>query len=445
MATSCSEDNTDLPPVEERIDQAIASLRNDLTAPSQGWRLEYQPTPDAGIFFMLLDFTPDGQVTIRSDVVDNDGEFFEQTLPYRIDNALGLELIFETFGVFHHLFVQDQASFGAEFEFIFVGKEDSNLIFESKTDFTLPTRIVFEPADSGDEELFARDVAENLEAFSGLTPQIFGATPPIQQVLFNDQGVSVFWSLDPSKRNIQADFASLGTTVEEIASNNIIPLGQNTGYALRDGSLVLQTPISFNLGGQFTISEIALNDFSMDGANVCPISPDDNPRYEGVAQGLGSATLLNSQFSSTGAGFQTNNVYSVNIFFVFDGEGNSLSEEGIIAELFPDIGGFIFLYGIDPIDPDLPSFSTGLILDDGGLLVREFEPTTTAINLVEVDFTDNFFFSESQEPGTEEKLTQVLDQIFEGGDMYAFDFPQQGLTVFRLFNPCNAHEIFLVL
>ena len=83
-----TDDGPNLPPFEERVNTAITTLRTDLTSPSLGWRLEYKPTPESGVFFMLLKFT-DKDVTIQSDVVANDGFFFEQTIPYRIDNALG--------------------------------------------------------------------------------------------------------------------------------------------------------------------------------------------------------------------------------------------------------------------------------------------------------------------------------------------------------------------
>jgi hypothetical protein len=80
-----------LPSVEERVTVAVNNLRDELTAPANGWRLEYQPTDASGIFYMLLEFDED-EVHIQSDVADNNGEFFEHTIPWRVDNALGLEL-----------------------------------------------------------------------------------------------------------------------------------------------------------------------------------------------------------------------------------------------------------------------------------------------------------------------------------------------------------------
>ena len=126
---SCSENNVgNLSSVEERVSVAVSNLESELTAPSDGWKLEYQPTNESGVFFMLLQFEKDNLVTIKSDLADNDGEFFDHEIPWRVDNALGLELILETYGLFHYLFEQDGATFGAEFEFVYQGKDGDNLI-----------------------------------------------------------------------------------------------------------------------------------------------------------------------------------------------------------------------------------------------------------------------------------------------------------------------------
>ncbi|MEQ8426085.1 MAG: DUF4302 domain-containing protein, partial [Cyclobacteriaceae bacterium] len=157
---ACTENNSDLPPVEDRVREAVEGLRGDLLAPADGWRLEYQPTPESGTFLILMKFGADGNVNIQSDVPDNGGEFFDHTIPYRIDNALGLELILETFGVFHHLFELDQATFGGEFEFLYKRKEDQNLIFQSLSDGFNPTILTFTPAGPNDQNEFARELSQ---------------------------------------------------------------------------------------------------------------------------------------------------------------------------------------------------------------------------------------------------------------------------------------------
>jgi hypothetical protein len=445
---ACTNDEEDnLPSVEERVAAAVNDLKNDLTAPPNGWRVNYQPTPQAGIFFMILDFDEDGMVTIKTDVVDNDGEFIKHTVPYRIDHAHSLELIFETYGVFHHLFEKDQASFGAEFEFLYSGKQGENLVFVSKSDLSNRTVMVFEPAGPGDETLLSTEIVENLDQFYGLTPQIFGRTPPIQQLILQDKNISVFWSIDPSKRVISVDMAGTGTTIEEIS--NKVPINHTTGYALMGGKLVLMDPLSFDIGGEsITIAEIELNDFNMNGESFCSLNTVNTPVYEGQIEGLGQVTIKKSLFSSKGADFQpmSSHPYSVNVLFVFDESGSSLLEEGIIGEKFPNATGFLFNYELE--SQELPANAVGFIVEDesgeGQFYLREFEPTVTEGNKIAIALTNNFYYSTTPAPEDEQNLIDITDKIFEGNEMYAFDLPVQGNKVFRLFNPCNQYELFLV-
>ena len=438
-----SDDSPKLPSYEERAGSAIATLRTDLTTPSDGWRLEYQPTPESGVFFMLLEFDND-QVRIQSDVVANDGFLFDQTIPYRIDNALGLELILETYCVFSYLFEQDQGTFGAEFEFIFKEKDGENLIFESKTDLSNPTILEFQPANSGDESLFSREIAANLDAFSTVSPKALTPEAPKQQIVLEDRGISIFWSLDNQKRTIVSQFAGEGTTIDEILVNGGILLNHNSGYALLDGFLVLQEPLLFSLAGQnITIDRIALEDFDMNAPNLCPTEPDNGPRYLGQSPGIGDVTMVSTLLTTSGQGFQPN-LFTVNVQFVFDGDGNSLSVDGVIADNFPNASGFIFIYGVELTNPAIPNYSVGLILESGDIYVREFEPTVTEINRVEIKLLNNFYHSGVALPGDQQGLTDVTDEIFAGGTTYAFEFPITGINVWRLFNPCNQYEVFLV-
>jgi len=442
---SCGNDEEDLPPIEERVSTAINGLKDKLTAPRNGWRLEYQPTEESGIFFMLLDFKENGEVNIQSDVADNDGEFIDQTITYRIDNALGLELIFETFGVFHHLFEQDNASFGAEFEFLYVGEEDENLIFESKSDFFIPSQIRFEQADANDDRIFSLELAENISFFEDVvTPRVFGADAPGQRLILKDRDITIFWSLDPVKRNVNVEFAAFGTTDEEIFSGGRLDISHSTGYSLRNDRLVLTEPLSFSLGRSLTISEFAFSDFSMTGPAFCELDSDNSPSYQGFAQGHGEVTMQSTLLTSRGSDF-TPNVYSVNVDFLFDGELNRLTDDnGIIAQKFPEASGFIIFYGVQLTDPDIPIYSLGIILSDGNLLLREYEPTNTKVNLIEFELTDGYFFSDGEPAGATEGLKAVTDEIFEGGNLYAFEIPLEGLELFKLFNPCNQYEIILV-
>ena len=188
-------------------------------------------------------------------------------------------------------------------------------------------------------------------------------------------------------------------------------------------------------------SIISLTNFDLTGPSICPGGISGSPRYSGQASGLGSAVILNSLLSTRGIVFQPN-VYSISSFFVFDNEGNSLTEMGILADEFPTFGGFVMFYGVELNDPTIPIYSVGLIRDDGELYLREYEPTTTEVNRIELSLTNDYYYTVTPTPREEQALADFTDEIFSGGTLYAFDFPQD--NVFRLFNPCNRYEIFLV-
>jgi hypothetical protein len=129
---------------------------------------------------------------------------------------------------------------------------------------------------------------------------------------------------------------------------------------------------------------------------------------------------------------------------VFNAAGESLLENGSIGQKFPTASGFIFLYGVPLIDPLIPIYSVGIIAEDGEIYVREFEPTSTAINLVKITLLDKYYYSATPPAGAEQNLKDITNEIFAGGEIYAFDLPVNGVTVFRLYNPCNKYEFFLV-
>lgn len=449
VLASCSVNNTDLPPVEERVKEAVDGLRFELLAPSNGWRLEYQPTEEAGTFLMLLNFDADGNVRIQSDVADNAGEFYDQTITYRIDNAQGLELILETFAVFHHLFELESATFGGEFEFLYKRKDGVNLIFESISDGANPTQLVFIPAGANDANEFSRELAANLEQFRISNPQILisSATKilPTQQLILNDRNISIFWNIDFSKRNLTVEFAGVGTTRDQVIAGNKVTLNQFSKYTFSNGKIVLDNPLSFGLNGQQqNISEITLTDFDFTGPDYCASgSNNTTPRYTGQDPSLGAVTLINTYLSNRGSEF-TPTVYTVNALFIFDDQGNSLLEEGSISQKFPNASGFVLFYGVPLNDPLIPIYSVGLIMDDGEIYVRAYQPTTTKVNLVQISLLDQYYYSATPPTGTEQDLKDITDEIFAGGEFYAFDEPIEGLKLFRLFNPCNKYEFFLV-
>ncbi len=444
---SCTtEEKQILPPYEDRVSEAASELMGELIVPENGWKVNYKPNPISGTYFVLLDFNEDGNVRIQSDLSADNGEYYDQTMPYRVDVALNTELILETYGFFHYLFEANQSTFGGEFEFIYKGKDGSNLLFESKSDQGVKTQLVFEPAGPNEDQLFSRELSENLEQFEGYNPYILGTLPALQHVILENQDISIYWELDPRQRMIGIGLAGEGNDIDEVfALDNFIEVFHISGYSLSGNKLILNVPFSFNLTGtNITIAELTLNQFTMDGPPICPSGSEGTPRYTGQINGVGPMTMETSLVSTGGFGFREDNVYTVNSFFVFDSLANSLVETGSIADYYPNAGAFAFLYGAPLINDSIPKYSTGIIDEIGDLHVRSFDSTITVGNRVNVALSNGYYFSSGITPEKILNINAVTDEIFEGGVIYAYEFPISGLVVFWLYNPCNRYEFALV-
>ncbi|MEO9803109.1 MAG: DUF4302 domain-containing protein [Reichenbachiella sp.] len=463
FVTSCSNDLEKLTPPAERTAAAINDLENDLIAPANGWTLNYQPTEESGVYYMLLNFNDDGSVRIQSDVPGDNDYFFDQTVAYRIDSRLNLELIFETYGVFHYLFEQNSSTFGAEFEFYYLDRENENLRFLSKSDnLSDQTIISLVPAGASAANVFSRELSENLLAYDTISSLFAGST---QQIALTDQNISIFWSIDVAQRNLTIRGVAEGlTTMEVITNDNMQELDHTTGYGFFNGKLVLSEPISFShAGSNYTFSEITLSNFTETGEVFCTGGTTNSPIYTGSSAGLGNATLYKTLFDVKGTEFvpQSESPYSVNVFFVADANGLSMSESenGSINKYFPEATGFGFNYGYVDTDADpQPQNAVGLYYeDDAGnqkIALRKFDVVATTGNKLEIQFTTSADPVDDYYPSTltaEERtnLGSITDEIFGvgGGEIFALYYPiptQPDLVVYALYNACNNYEFLLV-
>ena len=198
--TSCKDDEIAVfeKTADERVAEAIATLKQDLVSPANGWRLKYRPEDESGSFYVLLNFNEDNTVHIKSDLGSNDGQFFEQTVTYRIDSSLGLELIIETYSFFSFLFEQDDATFLAEYEFNFINKTpDEALVFNSKTDPGTPTILLFEQASADDVALLGTQLSTNLNIMSEDLNMIASSL----KLTYQNRDLSLFLVLDTFQAN----------------------------------------------------------------------------------------------------------------------------------------------------------------------------------------------------------------------------------------------------
>lgn len=452
---SCvSNDETTLEPAEDRISNAKTALVNDLIAPTHGWVLNYQPVPEAGIYYILLDFKDDGTVTIESDVSSESKDFYIDEIPFRVDARLNLELILETYGVFHYLFEQQASTFEAEFEFLYVEKEGENLIFASKSDLaTEQTILTFVPATADASNAFSREAQKNWSSYQASSPQFLGASPA-QQVSIPSENISVYWNINFLERKLEVSVAAEGASQNEVNNaNNFVIIDHITTYQIANDKLTLSDPFSFLINGKnYTVGEIELGNYNQSGEPVCHVSTEGSPLYEGVIPGIGTCIIYKTLYDYEGSFFVPNpdSPYSVNVLFVIDGNGFSLSQSGSINEHFPKAVGFAFNYGYlpNPEDPQEPPYAVGLYVEDsdGNIqsYLREFEMTTTNGNSIDINLLDNYYFSVTPKPNDQANLEAITNEIFAEGRLYASGVDTNGNTVFRLYNPCNQYEVYLV-
>ncbi len=198
ITSSCGNNDEELifdKTADERVAEARADLQQKLTAPANGWIVRYQPVSESGAYNVLLNFDADGGLRIRTDFGANDNEFYDQANTYRVDNSLGLELIFESYSFFSYLFEQNQATFEAEYEFVYVNETpNGELVFTSKTDlsFTSSTIVVLEPAPDNAEQLLGRALNADLETLSST----LGVVSPVYRLSYLDRDLSLYLSLN---------------------------------------------------------------------------------------------------------------------------------------------------------------------------------------------------------------------------------------------------------
>ncbi len=441
------DDDPKLPSVEERVSEAIGSLQDALEDPANGWQLAYRPTNETGAFLILMDFNPDGTVRIQSDVSANGGEFRDHVVSYRIESSQGIELILETYGVFHYLFELEQNSFGAEFEFEFVEEQGSDLVFRSKSDggFDITT-LVFEEAGP----TAANSITE--DALNFLRQGIFHTDN-----LGNTGGVGHFNFYIPSTNHTISATFDLGRRVVKfigiaegadeasiIATNSIQTLDLETPFSLFNESVVLdESQVITFAGSTYTINQIPIGNFSTSQSSFCAGEQETIVNLSGTA-GFGSFTATSSLFQSSNS-FQPDpsGVYGVNPFFVYDENDSSILED--IQVVFPDVVAFQVYYGLALADSVFNGvgFVTLDEFNNADFYLRGFDVTQTG-NFFQLTFNNNNLITNDDATAEElAGLDQLTDLIFSGGNFYVLEIVNQG-GLFEFYNPCNKYKGFLL-
>ena len=135
----------------QRFQQNQAELRQELTSPEQGWKVVYYTNDKKfGGFIILMKFTPEGLVTMNSDIGATTSS---TTSKYEIKWGQGTLLSFTTKNHIHELSDSAKGETGVgyegNFEFIYFGKEGNKLKFKTQRSDT-EQFVYFEPATAQD-------------------------------------------------------------------------------------------------------------------------------------------------------------------------------------------------------------------------------------------------------------------------------------------------------
>lgn len=418
---------------DERAQSAITNLEQRLTAPANGWVLRYKPVSESGRYVVLFDFNEDGSVRIQTDFGVNDNEFYDQTITYRVDNSLGLELILETYSFFSYLFEQNGASFEAEFEFNYVNETpDGALVFNSKSDLSSRTILAFEPAPDNAESLLGRQLNNNLESLS----ESLGLVSSVYRLDYSNRDLALFLSLNTFLRTVDFTYAS-SSAGERGESINF-----STGYTAEGNSLILDEPLlSTYRGTEVNVS--AINFQSLTDAPTIDKCGQPTPvqQYTATLEESGeSVALLPTLFDPGGAQLQDlSEIFVAGVGGMYD-NGVSVGQQ-----VFDATGGAVnfVVYHIQNRQDSFFAMGYLLQLDDGGfsIPVKEFTPTYEG-NQVAFGFAPDYSFTNGDTTVTlnTDALDTYLNNITEGGQTRLI---QTGEMRYELFNPCTGWSVLL--
>jgi hypothetical protein len=432
---ACKEDEVSVfeKTADERAAEAIANLKADLVAPANGWRVKYKPEEQSGEFYVLMDFDENDKVTIKSDLGAEGGEYFEQTIPYRIDNSLGLELILETYSFFSFLFEQEAATFGAEYEFNFVNKTpDGALVFNSKTDLAAPTIILFEEASAADENLLGVTLASNLNAMANDLDKFTSSLV----LTYQNKNLVLYISLNELSRTLTIISASLKSNTQTVQTLNF-----NTSYLIEGDEIIFDQPLQRTiLGNAITIGSLNLNTIQESSVGICA-EPITFHTYSGTTSANDAVVLETSLFDVNGASFANlSDFYFSPLVYIFD-NGRSMN-----TEIMEDIAGALELhmyYGYDIGGGEL-LYGIGFVIQnvDGSITfaLREFAPVLNG-NQITFNFEPTITIFGSPTQANTENINIYLNALTQGNNTYVFKLNE---GVYEFHNPCTGWSFVLI-
>lgn len=436
MLLSCREDDVNLfdKTADERAAEAISNLKQELISPPNGWKVKYTPQDGSGSYYVLMRFSENNKVVIETDLGADNGKYFEDTVAYRIDNSLGLELIIENYSFFSFLFEQDQATFGAEYEFNYVNKTPDNaLVFNSKSDISTASIIVFEPASAEDLNLLGTDLAGNLNIMA----QDLDKFTSSLKLTYLNRDLALYISMDELRRTLTVTSASLQSN-----TSNIQSIGFTTPYIIKGDSIVFDEPLQGAiLGSAVAIKSLQLNSITEGTVSICA-EPLTLHSYSGVTSSNEPVVLETTLLDINGKSFaQTSDFYFSPLIYIFN---NGVS---VGSQITDDVAGALEMhmyYGYD-IGGDTLLYGIGFVIQnlDGTVTfaLREFTPVLNDNNLV-FNFKPTItLFGNPETDANIENINIYLNALSEGDKTFVF---QLNDNVYEFYNPCTGWSFVLI-
>ncbi len=426
--TGCKDDDINLfdKTADERAAEAIANLKADLIAPANGWKLRYRPENGSGSFYVFLKFEDDNTVNIQTDLGVDDGEYFNQTITYRVDNSLGLELILENYSFFSYLFEQDDATFGAEYEFNFVNKTpDDALVFSSKTDFSNPTILLFVEAAADEADmLLGTALAQNLNAMSaGL-----GSLTQSYKLVYENKDLEFYLSLNDMRRTISFKSAARKSNIQIAQAMTF-----TTPYIVKGDSIVFDSPLTGSfLGNPITMKGIKFNNLEDAELNVCT-DPIQVFSYAGVTSANDLVQLETTLLDASGSQFASQSDFFVcPISNIID---NGVFAGAAVAEDITGASSMQLYYNYD-LGGD-PFYAMGFFIQNSNgtttFALREFTSTLVNNNLI-VNFAPEISIFGSPTTANIDNVNIYLDAMTAGDATYILEYAD---GLYEFFNPCT--------
>ena len=411
---------------DERVAEAIAALKQELIAPANGWRLKYRPEATSGSFYILMVFNNDNTVNIKSDLGFNDGEFFDETVTYRIDSSLGLELIIESYSCFSFMLEQAGASFAAEYEFNFVNKTPDNaLVFTSKTDLGVPTTILFEEAAPIDISLLGPTVSTNITTMAN----DFDKFTSSLRLVYEDRDVILYVVLDDFRRVVAINAASQKTNTSVTQDLDFL-----SPYIIKGDSMVFDTPFSGTvLNNNISIKGIKFSTFNEGSLTLCT-NVIIVHSYQGTTSANDDVVFETTLSDVSGAKFAQSDFHICPIENIFNG---GVRAAQAVAQ---DITGALAMqlyYNYDD-GSGTPFYAIGFLIQNPDATVtfalRSFTPTLTDNNLVFAFAPDIEIYGNQQTPANTENVNIYLDALTQGDNTYVFELQD---NLYEFYNPCT--------